>query len=307
MADSGPWLQVTFEVPEALIDPVSSVLQDFGSTGQELREPDASGCVQVVAYFRPGTPPARLTGDLKAALGALVARGAGDAPAFSAGLRMETVAPADWAAAWRAHFRPIHVAGRICVCPPWERVPDPPGGFTVVIEPRMAFGTGHHETTRLALERMVTEVVPGQRVLDVGCGSGILSIAAAKLGASDVTAVDTDPDAVSNTRENAAINATAGRVHVAVGSAADADGNYDLVVANIISSALVPILPDIAGRMKAGGRALLGGLLTRETAWFRAQAMRAGLVLLESDTEGEWAGFVATTRVDGLSLHPKKA
>ena len=124
--------------------------------------------------------------------------------------------------------------------------------------------------------------------------SGILSIAAAKLGADTVTAVDTDREAVANASENVALNGVAERVEVLHGSARDVPGRFDVVVANIIRSALVPILPDAAARLEIDGRVLLGGILGREAAGFRRDATDAGLCVGEESADGEWVAFVAT-------------
>jgi ribosomal protein L11 methyltransferase len=294
MSDSGPWLQATFEVPEALSDPVSAFLCDLGSSGQELREGSRPGIVKVLAYFGPGADRDTVDNGLRTTLAELTCTEQGPSGEKDLAFLVESVPMEDWSLGWRAHFRPIRIADRICVCPPWEVLPDPPDGFTLVIEPKMAFGTGHHETTRLALRRMVSEVGAHDRVLDVGCGSGILSIAAARLGSLAVTGVDTDHEAVANANENVLLNGVADQVRIIGGSARDVPGEYDLVVANIISSALVPILPDIASRLRPGGRALLGGLLVRESPQFRDSAGASGLCVVEEQTEGEWAAFVAT-------------
>ncbi len=288
MADSGPWYQALIRVPEALSDSASALLFDLGSTGLEVRDGPDSGTTLLVAYFGPQSAADTLRGAIGAGLTQL------EPAVANTEVLLEPVQQVDWSAGWRDHFRPVRVTRRILVCPPWEVLPDPPDGFTIVIEPKMAFGTGHHETTCLALKGLQAHVASGHRVLDAGCGSGILSIAAIKLGASLVTSVDTDPLAIESSLENAALNGTDASTQVRLGSVVDAPGRYDVVAANIISSALIPILSDIAERLVPGGLALLGGVLSNESAAFRGSAELAGLSLEEEDVAGEWASFTAT-------------
>ena len=286
------WLQVSFEIPEDLADPVTAVLFELGSVGQELREAASADSIQVVAYFAPHSPTQTTVDRIRAGL-------ADDPQVAEAGcfeeivIRTERLPEADWSTAWRVHFGPVFPTDRICVCPPWDVPPAPDGGFCIIIEPKMAFGTGHHETTCLALRGVEALVKAGDRVLDVGCGSGVLSIAASKLGAAAVTAIDIDGDAVANTVENLRLNVVSEQVTVNLGSAVDVQGRYDLVVANMISGALIPVLPHIIQRLDLNGLCVLTGILDREEAAFREALGRSGLSVRQVDRAGEWMGFFA--------------
>ena len=128
MADSGPWIRAAFEVPEAFSDLVSSVLFDLGSSGQELQEGSGPGTIGVVAFFGPGEHQGLVESNLRSALAELGPAGDEILTIEDLAILVEPVPTADWSLGWRDHFRPIHIAGRVCVCPPWETLPDPPGG-----------------------------------------------------------------------------------------------------------------------------------------------------------------------------------
>lgn len=165
---------------------------------------------------------------------------------------------------WKAFFKPTLVSPRILIHPPWEVPSVEPGVVRVQIDPGMAFGTGTHETTRLCLVAIDQLVVPGQSVLDVGTGSGILAIAALLLGASDARGTDNDPIAVRVARENAAINGVAERFLVDVADLDHLTGTWPLVLANILPHILLEMAPQLAARTAVGGHLVLSGILSRE-------------------------------------------
>ncbi len=177
--------------------------------------------------------------------------------------RLETIDSEDWSEKWRENIRPVRV-GPLVVVPPWlmdEALPDE----RLIIDPGMAFGTGDHATTRGCIACLVRAVTPGARVLDFGCGSGILAIAAMKLGAAEATAVDCDPKAAELAAENARVNGVA--IEARTGETPPA-GLFDIVVANIQSSVLFPLLPDLKARVRPGGWLILAGLLADEETPF---------------------------------------
>lgn len=183
--------------------------------------------------------------------------------------------------AWRAHARAVR-EGRLLVRPPWvdEPAAGDPGVLEVVVDPGRAFGSGAHVSTRLALAALVDLVRGGERVLDVGCGSGVLAIAAVRLGASGAVGVDVDPAAVAAAKANARRNGVAGRVTVVEG---DADGGvapagpYDLVVANMLAPELRAVAPAVAAGLAPGGVAVLSGLLVEQRSDVLAAYRGVGL------------------------------
>lgn len=203
-------------------------------------------------------------------------------------VHLEPVPDEDWTTSWRDYFKPVYATPQIVICPAWAPEPAPEGGFAILIDPKMAFGTGHHETTRLALMGLEKCILGGERVLDVGTGSGILSIATMKLGAASAFGVDTDPPAVDNTQNNLLLNGILEGVEVKEGSLSLVSGAFDVVVANIISSILLPMLPQIAAYTKSGGKVVLGGILDREREAFQQAILSAGFVIEQMLEEGEW-------------------
>ena len=182
----------------------------------------------------------------------------------------ECVEEQDWEAEWRRFFAPVWATERIVVHPSWIPVDIADGQIAVRIDPKMAFGTGGHESTQLCLQALESYLRPGARCLDLGTGSGILSIAAAMLGAESVLAVDIDEKAVANARENLAHNRIGSeQVEVRLGGVeAVAEGPFDLVLANIQSHVLRPLLAPLRRLLAADGRIAFSGLLAREEAAF---------------------------------------
>ena len=188
----------------------------------------------------------------------------------------------DWLAAFKRDLKPVR-AGPFFLRAPWHSPPEE--GIDLVIKPGMAFGTGHHETTRLALRALGRRVRPGMRVLDLGTGSGVLAIATAKLGAR-VDALDIDPVAVAAARENAAQNGVA--IEVMEGSLEAARGPYDLVVANLYAELHAELAEGYATQLVPGGRALLTGILKEREALVKRALEAAGLSLAGREEESEW-------------------
>jgi ribosomal protein L11 methyltransferase len=180
--------------------------------------------------------------------------------------------------------------GVLTIAPPWSRGGRDPGR-TIFIEPAMAFGTGDHASTRGALRLLHSAIRPGYRVADLGAGSAILAIAAAKLGAGRVAAIELDPDAIGNALDNVRENAVGDRVTVIEGDAGvllPLLAPVDLVLANIISSVIVALLAVIAGALSSGGRAVFAGLLDSEREMMLGVFRNGGWAVAREDREGDW-------------------
>ncbi len=205
-------------------------------------------------------------------------------------LLTNAVSEEDWANNWKAYFKPLPVGERLLICPTWEPVPETEGRAVLSIDPGMAFGTGGHDTTRLVLETLEEAVTPETELLDVGCGSGILSIAALLLGAKRAFGVDIDPLAVKTARENGALNGmTEPRLTVCEGDlAARVTGRYDVVAANIVADAIIALSPAVPAFLKEGGTYIVSGIIdTRETEVLEA-LKSSGFAVTGRRESGGW-------------------
>lgn len=219
-------------------------------------------------------------------------------------LQVQVVDEADWAAAWKQHFRVLRVGRRLVIRPTWRRHRAAPDDVVLAVDPGMAFGTGLHPTTRLCLaglEEMAERGhVAGARVLDVGCGSGILAIAAARLGAATVLGVDTDPVAVDATTANARRNRVARIVRARRGSVPVLEPPHDVVLANLIASLLVTLAAELyravrpgTGLGGSGGRLLASGIFTDREPEVRRALAAAGFHVGRRWAEGDWVALEA--------------
>jgi ribosomal protein L11 methyltransferase len=203
----------------------------------------------------------------------------------------------DWADAWKSHFPVLRVGRRLVIRPTWREHTPAPGDVVLALDPGMAFGTGLHPTTRLCLaaldELADAGHLGGARVLDVGSGSGILSVAAGRFGASDVVAVDTDPIAVESTRANAALNGLASVIDARRGTIPVAGQPFEIVLANLIASLLVDLAPALRQSVVVGGRVLASGIFVDREAEVVDAFAGVGLRVFGRSIETDWVALVA--------------
>lgn len=202
----------------------------------------------------------------------------------------------DWANAWKDHYRPFRIGQHLWIQPTWvEGQPPEPGDVMLLLDPGMAFGTGLHPTTQMCLQAVERLVRPGMQVLDLGTGSGILAIAAAKLGAASVLAVDNDPNAVKATAENAAQNGVADRITVQAGVAAEVPvAAYDLVLVNILAPVIVDLFQNsnLMGYVAPTGRLVLSGIIDRQQEEVEQALHAAGGQVEEVLTIRDWVALI---------------
>ena len=205
------------------------------------------------------------------------------------------VDPRDWAEEWKRFYSLQRIGRRLVVHPSWEPYDAAPGEAVVALDPGAAFGTGQHETTRLCLAALEREVRPGDDVLDVGAGSGVLSIAAIKLGAAAARAVDIDEQTIEVARENARRNGVSAAMRAAAGSLGPdwpwpepAARSADIVVANISAPTVIALMSDCASALRAGGRLIASGFIARDEHTVVERAAACGLTVSIVEREGDW-------------------
>ena len=210
-----------------------------------------------------------------------------------AGLSVKTVPDKDWNATWAASLTPIRLGNRIRIRQSWHNTDENFNGVELVIDPRRAFGTGHHATTQLVIEWLEKRLCGGERVLDVGTGSGILSMAAIRLGSASALGIDNDPVAVECAREYARANGFGAELELRVGSFEDcAEGDFDVIVANIDGKTLPALCPELPRLLKPGGAICLSGLQEHDLAEITAALNRAGLTVKSKTSRDEWLALV---------------
>ncbi len=261
VAGRSAYVELTVDAGEEATEALTNFLWELGAVGV-VEEAAAGGPARLRAFFPATAESAALAARVDTYLAGLRALGLTVGTAAT----LAPVADADWAAAWREHFRPVAVGRTLLVTPPWE-TPAASDRVVLAIEPGRAFGTGHHGTTAGCLELLESLVAAERpaRVLDLGTGSGILAIAAARLGVAEVLACDTDPDAIAATEGNAARNGVTGRVRAVVADIATlATAPAPLVLANLLAAAHRALAPRYRELVGGGGALVLGGLLDAE-------------------------------------------
>ena len=215
-------------------------------------------------------------------------------PGLRDGMTVRYVEDEDWANAWKQYFKPIRIGRKVVIKPSWEVFSPEPGDLILDLDPGMAFGTGGHPTTRLCLEALEDYVRPGMRVADIGTGSSILSLAAARLGAGHVFATDIDLLPRTIARENVARNGLDGVIDVLEIDAFDiAAKECDLIVANIVANTIIELAPTLPGRMKSGGYFLASGIVDNHRNIVSDALRSVGLIPVETRSEDIWICLVA--------------
>ena len=305
--DSGAWLELAVEADVEAVEAVSEILGRAAPGGTSVEpafelvdeglgarlDPTRPAIVRAYVPARDRAVAARAVAEVTEALGHLQAFGLRPIGELRTRLVQET----DWADAWKAYFQVMRIGRRLVIRPTWRRHRRAPGDVVLALDPGMAFGTGLHPTTRLCLagvEALADRgVLAGARVLDVGCGSGILAIAALKLGAAMALGLDTDPIAIEATSANARRNALVRRLRVRGGSLPSAEPAFDVVLANLIAGVLVPLAPGLHDELRSGGSLLASGIFVDREGEVRGAFEAAGLLVTGRSVEGDWVALEA--------------
>jgi len=303
----GAWLELAVEVDVEAVEAVSEILGRVAPGGTSVEpafelvdeglgariDPTRPAIVRGYVPARDAASAHRAAREAEAALGHLQAFGL--RPIGE--LRTRLVDEADWADAWKAYFPVMRVGERLVIRPTWRRHGPLPGDVVLALDPGMAFGTGLHPSTRLCLAALEAAGERGElgtaRVLDLGCGSGILSIVAARLGASEVLGLDIDPIAIEATLANAKRNRLVRRIRARAGSLPTGEPPFDVVVANLIASVLVALAGPLADELRPGGLLVASGIFEDREGEVADSFEAVGLSVIERSVEGEWVALAA--------------
>jgi len=292
--DKKKWLKLTITCAPQLVEPVSDFVLGVVEAGVETGAPDEPHYGTVQVYVSEPDPSEQQIADIVGLIDGQLAYLAGIFGVEKPGLRQELIVEEDWGKSWKEHFKPLPIVPGLVIVPSWEHYEQARGELVIVMDPGMAFGTGHHATTALCAGYLQDIARSGSlgKVLDVGTGTGILAMAAALFGAERVYGIDNDPEAVNAATANVAGNDLQAKVAIDIAPLAAVTGHYDTIVANIISSVLLAMADDLNRLLAAGGRLILSGILGGEQEQEVIAAFRTrGLSFVESRPQKEWVAL----------------
>ncbi|HEY1403647.1 MAG TPA: 50S ribosomal protein L11 methyltransferase [Pyrinomonadaceae bacterium] len=279
------WYALDVTIESAAREAVEYALMEAGASGTETAATEEAEVMRVAGYFDRVPEREALRASVFDALRIY------SLPSASVRhIEVREVEVRDWLGEWKKSWRPVEVGTRFVVAPPWGEVEDKPGRIVIRIEPGMAFGTGTHETTRLCLVALEKHFTGGS-FFDVGTGTGILAIAAAKLDRrARVEACDTDAEAIEIARENASLNGVAAQVNFRAGTIEETGASFDCVCANLTADVILPLLPALIGA--TCGRLILSGILDTQAGGVSARLAELGITETETGRDGEWVAIV---------------
>lgn len=288
------WTEVSLAVPEELVGIVENQLSQLGSVGNteyiKKEENEIKTANPVIKGYFSGTGESATekVESLKAFNSSLKVL----FPAANIGeVETKETSEDDWQE-WRRFFKPVLVSKRVVIKPTWEEYKLKENELIVEIDPGMAFGTGTHETTRLCIQLMDNIIKGGETLFDVGTGSGILAIAAAKMGAAKVIGIDNDEKSVCVATENVELNSVNEKVSISGIPLSDIEGLFDIIVANILAEDLIEMRKELLLRLEKGGRLILSGILKTKAEMVIAAYSDEGATIEQQIDDGEWSALM---------------
>ena len=287
------WVQLTVTISPEASEAVANQLFDLDALGVEIRDaqPPSSQSTILISYY----PMDDLVGDrIQKVQRFIDLLPEWDLPVGQASITLKAIQDTDWTEEWRSAFPPRRIGNRIIVAPTWVEILPKPTEVLIRLDPGMAFGTGHHPTTCLSI-RLLEETIKGNEVLaDIGTGSGILSIAAAKLGVRRVDAVDLDETTLPVASKNFQLNDVESVVRLQAGNGLDAcAGEYDVIIANILTKVLLPMIPEFPQFLNVGSVVILSGIMTQEAARVVKVLKLHQLFPINIEHDEKWVGIAA--------------
>ena len=307
------WVEISIHTTQQAVEPVSNILHEAGSSGVVIEDPEVltrdwtdqfgeiydlnpddypREGVLVKAYLQATSFLPETVEQIKEAIEQLASYDIDISPNT---IKLGEVNEEDWAVAWKKYYKPVRITDTFVITPTWEEVPDRTAQDVVIeLDPGMAFGTGTHPTTVLCLQTLEGIVKPGDHVLDVGTGSGVLSIAAAKWGAEDVLALDLDEVAVQSAIFNVQLNRVESVVNVRQNDLVKGVTNrYNVIVANILAEIVVRLIEDSVELLESNGHLILSGIIQKKQPMVEAALVKAGFLIKKVDQEEDWVVIVA--------------
>jgi ribosomal protein L11 methyltransferase len=296
------WIELTVDVPPEYAEPMSEIFHRYGHGGVAIEQeagynpdegesPPVPDFVTVKTYLPVDNTTERRRNQIDIGV-RLVAHLATISP-----LKEKYVEEEDWQNAWKEHFHPLRIGRHLVICPTWRTVETSESDILIHLDPGMAFGTGHHPTTRTCMEILERETKPGDRILDVGCGSGILSVVAVKVGATSALGLEIDPVAARAGEENVRINGIEDKVQIVQGTLpsplAEAR-SFDIVAANISAKVVTDLAQHLIDSVAIGGKLIAGGIIEPHVEDVTKALNAVGASIDETFIDGDWVTLLAS-------------
>ena len=299
------WLELSVEAPPEYVEPLTHIFYRYGEGGVAIESPaDFSPdegerapqpkTLKVVTFVPLDESARTRKSNIEVAV-----RLVGHFASISE-IKEREVEEEDWESNWKEYFHPIRVGSNLVICPTWRSHQSLDDDVLIKLDPGMAFGTGHHPTTRMCMELLETLIVGGEKVIDVGCGSGILSISAAKLGAGDILGIEVESRSVEVALENCKLNGISPQVTILNGSFPEIrveNASFDVALANIAAKVVINLSEYIAGAVAIGGRLVLSGILKDTLKDVEKEYSLYGVHFDKVLVDGDWTAVLATKKI----------